>query len=67
VVGDGMVRTAMRVKQGDLLGNRTVFMSREAPKSRPAGVRASIVAVLPEGREKRGNARGAKGCREMDS
>jgi len=61
VVGDGMVRTAACVKQGDLWGNRTVFTSLVAPKSRPAGVRASIVAM------KRGNARGAKGRREMDS
>ena len=45
MVGDGMVRKVACVKQGDLPGERTVFM-RLAPKSRErdAGVRAAIVA-----------------------
>jgi hypothetical protein len=50
------------VKQGDLAGNRMAFIVPDKDtKSRRPGVRALIVAW------KRGNARGAKGCREMDA
>ena len=59
------------VKQGDLLGYRRCSMSETAveqstinrsvdTKSRPTGVRGTIVATKP------GNAGGAKGSREMD-
>ena len=62
VVGDGMVVRFDDVKQGDLAGNRKEFMIPDKdPKSRRSGVRALLVAW------KRGNARGAKGCREMDA
>ena len=61
VVGGGMVRKVVYVKQGDLSGRRTEFMSQKAPKSRRAGVRALIVA------RKRRNGRGAKGGREVDA
>jgi len=56
-----MVRKVVYVKQGDLSGRRTEFMSQKAPKSRRAGVRALIVA------RKRRNGRGAKGGREVDA
>jgi hypothetical protein len=48
-----------RDKQGDPPGTERSSWPR-GPKSRPAGVRASIVAW------KRGNARGAKGCRKVE-
>ena len=64
VIGDGMVVTAVHVKQGDLLrrGVDGVHAQSE-PKSRErrAGVRALIVA------EKRRNGRGAKGGRKVDA
>ena len=64
VTGDGMVETAVHVKQGDLLGREVdgVQAQRE-PKSRErwAGVRALIVA------RKRRNGRGAKGGRKVDA
>ena len=51
-----------RVKQGDLKRPRTVFMSHKGTEEPTAsGVRASTVAT------KRGNARGAKGCREVET
>jgi hypothetical protein len=49
-----------RDKQGAPSGDRPVFMAK-SPKTRPTGVRASIVA------EKRGNARGAKGRRKVEA
>jgi hypothetical protein len=50
------------VKQGDLAGSRREFIVPDKDtKSHRPGVRAPIVAW------KRGNARGAKGCREMDA
>ena len=61
--GDGMVKKAVHVKQGDLPASETpVFMLRE-PKSRArrAGVRAAIVV------RKRRNGRGAKGSRKVDA
>lgn len=64
VTGDGMVKTAVHVKQGDLLrrGVDGVHAQSE-PKSRErrAGVRALIVA------RKRRNGRGAKGGRKVDA
>src|SRR6266487_879595 len=49
-----------RGKQGDPLGSeRRSWL--ECPKNRLAGVRASVVAM------KRGNARGAKGRREVEA
>lgn len=60
MVGGGMVGSSCDVNQGDLHGTRVVFMHDAVPKSRRAGVRASIVA------QKRGNARGAKGRRKVD-
>ena len=58
--GDGMVKKAVHVKQGDLPENEMpVFMLTE-PKSRArAGVRAAIVA------RRRRNGRGAKGRRKV--
>ncbi|MEW5994917.1 MAG: hypothetical protein AB1744_11050 [Candidatus Zixiibacteriota bacterium] len=35
VFGDGMHGSSCRVKQGDLPGKRSVFMSKAVPKSRP--------------------------------
>jgi hypothetical protein len=61
VVGDGMVRKVVCVKQGDLSGRRTVFMNWKVPKSRRAGVRALIVAM------RRRNGRGAKGGRKVEA
>jgi len=49
-----------RDKQGDPPGAERCSWP-QGPKSRPAGVRASVVAA------KRSNARGAKGCREMEA
>jgi len=49
-----------RDKQGDPPGTERCSWPR-GPKSRPGGVRASIVA------RKRGNARGAKGRRKMEA
>jgi len=50
-----------RVKQGDLSGTRLVFIAFEwVRRASRAGVRAPIVV------KKRGNARGAKGCRKVD-
>ena len=62
MVGDGMVVKVEYVKQGDLPGGRdgvhVLFVGRRAVL---AGVRAFIVALS------RGNARGAKGRREVDT
>jgi hypothetical protein len=55
-----MVRKGRYVKQGDLSGTRAVFMPERRRAARTE-VRASIVA------RKRGNARGAKGCRKVDA
>lgn len=60
MVGDGMVRKVVYVKQGDLSGERTVFM-RNRRRAARTEVRAFIVAM------KRGNARGAKGRRKVDA
>src|SRR5436190_20175837 len=49
-----------RDKQGDPPGTERCSWSA-GPKSRPAGVRASVVA------KKRGNARGAKGRRKVEA
>jgi len=49
------------VNQGDLCGPRTAFMPQQEPKSRRAGVRASV------GARKRRNGRGAKGRRKVDA
>jgi len=58
--------TCGRDKQGDPPWVRRCSASKDAkfqqkPKSRPAGVRASVVAT------KRGNARGAKGRRKVEA
>lgn len=58
MVGDGTGSTAVHVKQGELRGERAVFMLERAEELRPAAVRAAIVA------QKRRNGRGAKGRRE---
>ncbi len=54
-----MVRKASYVKEGALSGCRPGFRSF-GPKSRPAAVRAAVVAP------KRRNGRGAKGGRKVD-
>jgi hypothetical protein len=56
-----MVATAMLVKQGDLSDIQAVFTRIERRRAGRTGVRAPI------GARKRGNARGAKGCREADA
>jgi len=61
VVGDGVAGRRRVVKLGSRAGNRTEFMSRKAPKSRPEGDRALVVA------RKRGNARGAKEGRKVET
>lgn len=58
--GDGMVRKAMRVNQGDLLTERTVFMDGSPEEPSRAGVRAPIVV------RKLRNWSGAKGRRKVD-
>jgi hypothetical protein len=60
VVGDGMVRKATRVNQGDLLVTKTVFMDRVSRRAGRAGVRALIVAM------KTRNGVGAKERRKVD-
>jgi hypothetical protein len=60
VGGDGMVKKAVHVKQGDLSVSETpVFMLREPKNRARAGVRAAIVV------RKRRNGRGAKGRRKV--
>ncbi len=54
-----MVRKVMCVKRGDLYRIRSVFMFEESRRADDTGVRAPIVV------RKRGNARGAKGCRKV--
>jgi len=49
------------VKQGDLSGTEAVFMCVKQPKSRPAGVRASIRA------KKSRNGDGAKETQEVET
>jgi len=62
VVGGGMRGRSRRVKQGDLWRHRAAFMSTYGTEEPTAGgVRASIVAG------KRGNSRGAKGRREVET
>lgn len=57
VGGDGMVRKATSVNQGDLLWKEPEFMD-QVPKSRATGVRAPVVAM------KLRNGSGAKGAQE---
>jgi hypothetical protein len=61
-----MARKAGYVKQGDLPGNRTVFMGcdPEEPPGRSQSVHSS---GRIDDAGKRRNGRGAKGRREMDS
>ncbi len=62
VVEDGMVGKWCKLSRESPAGAELVFMIQSDPKSRRRrAVRASIVAL------KRGNARGAKGCRKMDA
>jgi hypothetical protein len=49
------------MSRGRPVGDRTAFMPAEGRRTGPAGVRASVVAV------KRGNARGAKGRRKVET
>lgn len=58
MVGDGMIRKARPVNQGDLLEKGVGVHARERRRARRAGVRAPIVA------RKSGNADGAKGAQE---
>lgn len=60
--GDGMVRKATRVNQGDLFADkkRTVFMDGSPEEPRRTGVRALIVAM------KSRNGEGAKERRKVD-
>ena len=50
----------MRVKQGELAGVSTEFMSHSDRRAGLSAVRAAVVAL------KRGNGRGAKGGRKVD-
>ena len=62
VGGDGMVgRSRGWMSRGRPVGDRTAFMPVEGRRTGPAGVRASVVA------KKRGNARGAKGRRKVET
>jgi hypothetical protein len=62
VCGDRMVRSWRDMNQGSRAGEGTAFMAGRRPEEPcPAGDRASIVA------KKRGNARGAKGGREVEA
>lgn len=56
-----MVREALHVKQGDLSGKGAVSSVERQRDDHRAGVRAPIVAL------KRGNARGAKGRRKVET
>jgi hypothetical protein len=61
VSGDGMVRKATRVNQGDLFADkRTVFMDGSPEEPRRTGVRALIVAM----KSRKGE--GAKERRKVD-
>ena len=60
MIGDGMIRKAVHVKQGDLSVSETPEFMLTEPKNRArTGVRAAIVA------RKRHNGRGAKGRRKV--
>ena len=62
VVGDRMVRSWSDMNQGSRTGKGTAFMvSRRPEELCPGGDRASVVA------RKRGNARGAKGGRKVET
>jgi hypothetical protein len=60
VGGDGMVRKATRVNQGDLLADKDGVHGRESRRAGRAGVRAFIVAM------KTRNGVGAKERRKVD-
>ena len=53
--------TVVHVKQGDLVGAKAVFMLGVSRRAGRTGVRAFV------GARKRGNARGAKGRREVET
>jgi hypothetical protein len=62
VVGDRMVRSWSDMNQGSRTGKGAAFMVGGRPEELcPGGDRASVVA------KKRGNARGAKGGRKVES
>jgi hypothetical protein len=62
VYGDRMVGRWRDMNQGSRAGQGTAFMAGRRPEEPyPAGDRASILA------KKRGNARGAKGGREVEA
>ena len=62
VVGDRMVGSWSDVNQGSRTGKGTAFMADERPEELyPGGDRAFVVA------KKRGNARGAKGGRKVET
>ena len=60
VFGDGMVRTAARVNQGDLLAEKNGVHGQQSRRAERAGVRAPVVAM------KLRNGSGAKERREVD-
>jgi hypothetical protein len=60
VFGDGMVRKATRVNQGDLLADQDGVHGRKSRRAERAGVRAFIVAM------KTRNGEGAKERRKVD-
>jgi hypothetical protein len=61
VVRDGMAGRAGDVNQGSRTGEASAFMTAGSEEPSPGGDRASVRA------KKRGNARGAKGGREVDA
>jgi hypothetical protein len=61
VIRDGMAGRAGDVNQGSRTGEASAFMARGSEEPSPGGDRVSVVV------KKRGNARGAKGDREVDA
>jgi len=61
VGGDRMVGSWSDMNQGSLFGKGTAFMTRGSEEPCPKGDRAFVVA------KKRGNARGAKGGRKVET
>ena len=61
VIRDGMAGRAGDVNQGSRTGEASAFMTYGSEEPSPGGDRASVVA------KKRGNARRAKGGREVDA
>jgi hypothetical protein len=61
VVRDGMAGREGDVNQGSRTGEASAFMTEGSEEPSPGGDRVSVVV------KKRGNARGAKGDREVDA